>query len=175
MASGEFNLVVHQIIMDFRTNKDGPCQIKLHSAPEVTHEMVAADEIGKAGKLVALQERCVETNALYSDSRLQVQLRPLVQRWTIDSPKIVKKWPERLDTLVQVLAGPPGRVKACAQIVIEEEVHTEVEIGPAANRGYLGIGGRRGQPGSSKTHIKLLCLRRASQQKKEAKRRNVQR
>jgi hypothetical protein len=58
--------------------------------------------------------------------------------------------------------------------MVEKEIHAEVEISPAANRRHDWIGGWPGQTGSTNAQIKLLCLRRASQQqKKQAKRRYV--
>src|SRR5215472_4128157 len=169
MRSGKLNLVVHQIVVDLRADKDGACHVKLHSAPEMAHKVIAADEIGKASELVARQKRRIETDALHADPRLQVQLRPLPQRGTINSAEIIKKWPERLNSLVQVLAGAESCVKTETNVMVKEEVQTETGEGTSADGGYNGVGGRPRHSGNAKTQIKLLCLRRASQQKKQAK------
>src|SRR5262249_44059785 len=175
MVPGELHLIVYQIEIDFRTDKDGARQVKLHPTSKMSHEVVAADEVGKTGKLVALQKGRVKTNALNSNSCLQVQLRPFAQGRTVDAAKIVKEWPERLKALIQILACSPRCIKARAKVVVKEEIHAEVEIRPAADRRYLGIRGRCGKTRSPEPNIKLLCLCRASQQKKQTKRRNVQR
>src|SRR5262249_32726967 len=110
MRSRKLSLVMDQVDVGLRTDKDGARHIKLHTAAEVPREMVTAHEVGKAGELVTLQCWCIETNALHADSCLQVQIRPLPQRRFVDSIEIVKERTEWLNSLVQVLTGTPRGV-----------------------------------------------------------------
>jgi len=113
----------------FRANEEVAVNVVTDAAPEVTHEMIAADEVGAsdgaAGGKALVESGCSPTNASHEFSRCV-----LTKFRGVDPVNVVKKWPLRLETPVEVAAGSPGEFAAHAKAALQKKICTEDWVGP---------------------------------------------
>src|ERR1044071_519188 len=105
LRSTEFKIVSHDIHVRLRPDENSIGDIKAHRPAELAEEVIAADEIGTAGKSAAGQKWRIKTDALGADSSRQFQLCAFPQRWRVNQVNIIEKRTEGLETLIKILLG----------------------------------------------------------------------
>ena len=167
--------------MGFRPDKNAWRHIESQPRTGVEKKVVAALKVGTADK-ITLEKRCVETQALCTDSTLEFYLRPLTEGRRINSIEVIENWSVGIEKDVHVLATPPGHVAAQTEVFLpEQKIAAESGIGASANalRRMVSIvkriRGRLAEYGShAEGQIKLLSVGSARAQKKQTKDRNTQ-
>lgn len=162
--AAELNIVVHFIQMRFRPDENFWGHIQPDGGAKLSKEVIAAHEIRTAGER-ALKSRRIKSHTLSPDSRGKFQLRALPQWWCIHGIHVIEKGPERQLPLVKILVGAESRVKSDSQIVKEKKIQAKRRICASPDGLQIGSAGWASQPGNAERKVKLLRLRRPSQQK----------
>ena len=109
-------VVTNQVEVGFRTNEEIAVNVVTDTAPKVTHEMIAADEVGTSE--AAGDKSLVEADAFPTDAGHEFGSRVFAKFRGVDSVNVVKKWPFGLDIRVDVAAGPPGEFAAHPKLAL---------------------------------------------------------
>src|SRR6185312_3816727 len=97
--------------MSFRTHEKVAVEIVAKASANVSHEMIAADEVGATDR-AATGETLVEAKALPSDAGHYLSRRMLAEFGGVDSIEVIKQWTVRLESAVQILTSAPGQLAA---------------------------------------------------------------
>src|ERR1700744_3622859 len=157
MGSAEFNIVVNEIEVRFRPDKDARRCIETNAGAHLAKEVIAADEI-RATYKVAVNEWRIEMDALRANSGSEFSLGFPAQRGRIHGINIVETWTEGLYSLIQILAGANCGIKRHANIVVPQKVQSKIGISASANRLYTGVAGWACNRRNAGVHIKLLSM-----------------
>ena len=111
---------MYEIEVCFRPDEYAVGHVKPNPAANVHQKMIAALEIGAAGK-GAGEERLIKAEAFQPDATLQIRLSLLSERRTIHGVEIVKDRPVRVEEDVYVLMGSPRYFSTNAEILLDEE------------------------------------------------------
>jgi len=167
--------------MHLRRNENGTHGIVANPAAKVAEEMMAAGEIC-AAEAGAVKERLIETDALQADSCLQIRLGFLANRRGIDGVEIVEQRTKGLKgSFIHILARSPRNLSSGSKIFLEKKkIAFECQVCSASHtlRSEIGAGTRwrLSKKGADvESHIQLLGLSYACNQKQRAKCRYEQR
>ena len=127
--------------MGFRPHKEVSFEVVPQASAEVSHEMVAADEIAATGETAAVEERLIEAQALPSDTGLQFGSNPARMR-RVYGAEIIQQRPIGLKSRIHIATGPPGDLTAKPEVVLQKIISGEHRIGSArqANRVMVPAG-----------------------------------
>ena len=124
-------VVTNQVEVGFRANEEIAVNVVTDTTPKVTHEMIAADEVG-ASDGAAGGKSLVEADALPTDATHEFSRRVFTKFRGVDSINVVKKWPFRLETAVDVSGGSPGQFAAHSKLAFQKKISAEDRVSAAA-------------------------------------------
>lgn len=134
LSRGKFHVVVHQVEVPFRTNKDVRCNVQPDPGAEMSHEMRAGRVVGATHKIAGV-EVVIKTNALRPDPRLKLAFRAVAQLWNPHAVEIPENWSIGLVPRIQGLARLPRDLSAHSELVLQEYVSSaERQISSAIER-----------------------------------------
>ena len=166
--------------MYLRRDEDGAHGIVANAAAKVAEEMMAAGEIC-AAEGGAVKERLIKTDALQSDSGLQIRLGFLADRRGIDCVEIVEQRTKWLKRSIHTLARSPRNLSSGSNIFLEKKkIAFECQVCSASHilRSEIrpSTRWRLSKKGADvESHIQLLGLGYTCNQKQRAKSRYEQR
>src|SRR6476660_1014006 len=126
----EFKIVVNHVEVSFRANKEMAVKVVAEAAADVTHEVIAADEVGTSDG-AAINGSRVETKALPADAGHHFSGRVRAQLGSVDPVKIIEKRAVGLEACIEVPTAPPGQLAADSQRPFQKQVRAEDRVGSA--------------------------------------------
>ena len=123
--------------MRFGTDEEVPMRIETDAATEMSHKVVAADEV-RASRKAALEEGLIKAQAFPSDAGLHFSAN-ILQARREDSVEIVEKRAVRLEPSVETTATLPGDFATDSEWALEENIGTEHRVGTPSQAHRDGV------------------------------------
>ena len=121
---------MNQVEVRLWTNEKMSPNVIPNASADMTHEVVAAYEIGTPEE-VTIEKRLIKAQTLPADPRHHFGLHVFPEFWRVDSVKVVEQGTVGQSSTVEVPTGPPSQFAAKTEVVLNQDVSAEHWVRPA--------------------------------------------